>query len=359
MIKREIWILSFVLLIAGCSTDKMTVQKSIEQATVKEEKEIVMAPGNKREFFEKAKAYLKNRDYANALINIIRAEKAEGGDELTYEIRAFKNNLIEKLNARAMYEKEDVEVGKGLKKPLQYMVFYMEEEVIYPAFNIPVAFGVKKGEAKITEKGFTNTSGIAECEVSRVESLVEDELIISAGVHLHIEGETFTIAKLEREFALRYATVREQAISFVVFEKNIDEVVLNSTSGKLIEDLFIKNGFSVFHGVNEDNRELFINATNGDIDSLRIYQDKLKSNLIAFTYIESGLSSQVTEGFYFAKANIILNIVDVRTNKIVFNSVIEDIKGAGNTEQKAGRKAINDATKSFIEKLENEISGIK
>jgi hypothetical protein len=50
-----------------------------------------------------------------------------------------------------------------------------------------------KGNAQITRKGFTDTSGVAECEVSKVESLVEDEMVITAGIYLEIEGETFTI----------------------------------------------------------------------------------------------------------------------------------------------------------------------
>ena len=361
MIKRTILICIIVLLISGCITSVETIQDQDEKGavTIKEDKEIEIAPSKKRELLKKAKTYLKNRDYSNALINIIRAEKAEGDQELDHEIREFKNNLIEKLNARAIYKKEGIEIGKGLKSPLQYMIFYMKDEIIYPAFNIPVAFVVKKGKAQITEKGFTNTSGIAECAVNKVELLVEDEIIISAGVYFEIEGETLTIAKLKREFALHYKSIKEQGISFVVFEKNIDKVVLNSTSGKLIEDFFIKNGFLVFHGINENNKELFIKATNGNVDSLEIYKDKLDSNLIAFTYIESSFSSKMTEGFYFAKSNIILNIVDVETNKILFNSIIEDIKGAGNTEEKAGRKAINEATKEFLQKLTSKIDSIE
>ena len=359
MIKRAIWFCFFVLLISGCATDKKTVQEQETPVTTIEKKEIEITPGNKNELLEKANTYLENRDYANALINIINAEKAEGEEELNPEIRWFKNNLIEKLNARAVYEKEGVEVGKGLELPLQYMVFYMEDEVIYPAFNMPVAFELKKGGALITEKSYTNTSGVAECEVSKVESLVENEIIISAEVYFDIAGETFYIAKLYREYALHYKSIKERAVSFVIFERNIDKVVLNSASGRLIEDFFVKNGFSVYHGINEGNRELFSGAVNGNPDSLKIYRDKLNTELIAFTYIESSFSSKVSEGFYFAKSNIILNIIDVETNKILFNSIVEDIKGAGNSEEKAGRKAINEATERFIEKLTGEIDSLE
>lgn len=359
MIKRAIWFCFFVLLISGCATDKKTVQEQETPVTTIEKKEIEITPGNKNELLEKANTYLKNRDYANALINIINAEKAEGEEELNPEIRWVKNNLIEKLNARAMYEKEGVEIGKGLELPLQYMVFYMEDEVIYPAFNMPVAFELKKGRALITEKSYTNTSGVAECEVSKVESLVENEIIISAEVYFDIAGETFYIAKLYREYALHYKSIKERAVSFVIFERNLDKVVLNSASGKLIEDFFVKNGFSVYHGINEGNRELFSGAVNGNPDSLKIYRDKLNTELIAFTYIESSFSSKVSEGFYFAKSNIILNIIDVETNKILFNSIVEDIKGAGNSEEKAGRKAINEATERFIEKLTGEIDSLE
>jgi hypothetical protein len=67
----------------------------------------------------------------------------------------------------------------------------------------------------------------------------------------------------------------------------------------------------------------------------------------------------VTDDFYFARSNIILNIVDSETNEILFSAVVEDVKGAGNTEEKAGRKAISEATKVFIEKLYSEIDNIE
>ena len=358
MLRKMLLLFGVLLLITGCSTGEKAVRQPA-RTPAEEEKEIVMAPSGKRDLFEKAKAYLQNRDYANSLINIIRAENAEGDDELTYEIREFKNNLIEKLNARAMHEKEELEIGKGLKNPLQYMVFYMDEEVIYPAFNIPVAFAVIKGEAGITERGFTNTNGIAECEVGRIESLADDEVVIQAGVYFHIEGEVYTIAKLEREFPFRYSPLTERTISFVVFEKNIDEIVLNSTSGKLIEDFFIKKGFSVVQGLNEENGELFMNAAGGDARSQEAYRDILGSDLIAFTYIKSRFSSRVDEDFYFTRANIILNIIDVKTNEIILNAIVEDVKGAGSTEVKAGRDSITKATKAFIGNLEKQITGVE
>jgi|GEM_PF-2015143 len=359
MIKRFVCIIAIVLLFYGCATREKVIQEQKEEVIVEEKKTIELAPSEKRDLLVKAKNYLEQKDYANALISIVRAEKAEGDEELSNEISEFKNNLIEKLNARAIYEKKSVEISKGLVVPLKYMVFYREGEVIYPAFNIPVAFEVKKGKAQITKKGFTDTSGVAECEVSKVESLPEGEMVITAGIYLEIEGETFTISKLQRDFTLHYKSIKEQTISFVVYEKNIDQIVINSTSGKLIEDFFIENGFSILHGIDEDNKDLFIGATSGNIDSLNEYKNRLDSSLIAFTHIESFFSSKISEGFYFAKSNITLKIVDTETNRIIFNSVIEGVKGAGNTEEKAGRKAITDATREFISKLNSEIENIE
>jgi hypothetical protein len=234
----------------------------------------------------------------------------------------------------------------------------MEDEVIYPAFNIPVTFKVTKGEAQITGKNFTNTTGVAECEVSKVESMENDEIVITAGIFLEIEGETFTISKLQRDFTLYHRSIKEQTISFVVFEENIDAIVPSSISGKLIEDFFIENGFSVLHGINENNKELFTDAMSGYEDSLNEYKGRLDANLIAFTYIESTFSSKISDGFYFARSSITLKLLNAETNRIIFNSVIEDVKGAGSTEEKAGRKAISEATREFIGKLKNEIASI-
>jgi len=351
--------LAVIVLITGCATSTKTGEGRKGDESIEKQRTIELAPTQKEVLLRKAKNYQQNGDYANALINIVRAEKAEGDEALNDEISQFKNNLIENLNSRAIDAVMAVEIGKGLDVPLEYMVFYMEGEVIYPVFNFPVAFEVRKGEAQITGRSFTDSNGVAACEVIKVEALDENEVLVRAGVSLEIEGEIFTIQKLQIDFTLHYQSVKEQTISFVTYESNIDRVVQSSTSGKQIEQVFIKNGFSVVHGMNETNRELFVGATSGDASALHVYKEKLDSRLIAFTYIESVFSSKVSESFYFARAKIILDIVDASTNKVVFNSVIEDVKGAGSTEEKAWTKAINEATGEFIERLKNEISSLE
>ena len=344
--------------ITGCATMDTTVREQKDEPPLEEVKTLEFAPSDKEVLLDKAQYYQNNRDYANALINIVRAERAEGDESLDAEISQFKNNLIENLNSRALDETAVVEVGKGLDAPLEYMVFYTDGELIYPAFNIPVTFKVRKGTAQITGTSFTNTNGIAVCDVIKVDTLDDGEVIITASVYLDIEGETFNIKKLQRDFILYHESLKEQTISFVIFERNIDRIALNSASGKHIEQFFLQNGFSVLHGINETNEELFMSAAGGDASSLHIYKDRVDSQLIAFTHIESFSSSKVSEGFFFAKSRITLAVVDVFTDEVVFNSVIEDVKGAGNTELRAGIKAITEATEEFIVKLTHEIDDI-
>jgi hypothetical protein len=358
MQRRIIGVFTAIFLMSGCVTHDRTVQEKRDEGLIEEQKTIELAPTDKEILFQKAREYQEQRDYANTLINIVRAENAPGDERLSDDIRQFKNNLLENIHARALDESIAVEIGKGLDIPLEYMVFYTEGEIIYPAFNIPVSFEVKKGEVQITKKSYTNPNGVAECEVIKVENLEEEEALITAGVSLEIDGEIFSIQKLQRNFTLHHERMKDQTISFVIHERNIDRVAENSASGKQIEQFFIENGFSVLHGINEKDKDLFMRAVGGDAKTLHIYKDKLSARLIAFTFIESEFSSKVSEGFYFAKSNIILDIVDTSTQKVVFNSVIEGIKGAGNTEEKAGTKAINEATGEFIEKLTKEIASL-
>jgi len=355
MMKNVLCIFAVILLISGCTSNERAIKAQKDETPVKEKDVIEFAPSDKEELLKKAQIFQKNRDYGNALISIVRAERAEGNTALNNEISQLKNNLIENLNSRAIDEAMAVEPDRELKVPLEYMVFYKEGELIYPAFNIPVSFEVVKGKARITGRSFTNTNGVAECEVLKVEEFEEDEVRIIANVYLEIEGEVFNIQKLQRDFTLYYQSMKEQTISFVIFERNINELIQSSTSGRQVEQFFIENGFSVLHGIQESNEDLFMSATSGDASALHVYKEKLDSRLIAFTYIESVFSSKVSEDFFFAKSRIILDVVDVLTNKVVFNSVIEDVKGAGNTEKKAGTKAISEATGDFIEKLKEEI----
>ena len=354
--KYTVYIFTVIVLIAGCVSHDVAVKRQLEETPLEEPRVIELSPTDKEVLFKQAQNYQKNRDYANALINIVRAERAEGDKALDDSISQFKNNLIENLNSRAVDEVIAIKPEKGLKVPLKYMVFYTEGELIHPAFNIPVSFEVGKGKAQITGSSYTNTNGVAECEVFKVEVFEDDEVLIKANMYLEIEGDIFNIQKLQRDFTLYYRSIKEQTIAFVIFEQNIDVLNQSSVSGKQIEQFFIKNGFTVLHGINENNRDIFMSAINGDTSSLNVYKKKLDSQLIAFTYIDSIYSSKVSEGFYFAKSKIVLDIVDVTTNRVIFNTAIEDIKGAGNTEEKAGKKAISQATSVFIEILKGEIT---
>jgi len=358
MLRKIIYIFTIIFFTCGCVTHERTVQEKKEAELVEEQRKIVTAPTDREILYEKAREYQKQRDYANALINIVRAETAPGDEGLSEDIRLFKNDLLENLHTRAIDESTAAEIGKGLDIPLKYMIFYTQGEVIYPAFNIPVSFEVKKGEVQITKKSFTDTNGVAECEVIKVEAFEEEEVLITANVNLDIEGEVFGIQKLQRDFTLHHERITEQTISFVIHEKNIGHVSDSSASGKRIERFFIEHGFSVLHGMNEKNNEVFMRAVNGDAKILHLYEDRLNTRLIAFTSIESEFSSKVAEGFYFAKSHIILDIVDTATKKVVFNSVIENVKGAGNTQEKAGTKAIHEATGEFIEKLAKDITSL-
>ena len=345
-------------LVTGCATMDNTVREQKDEPPLKQVKALDYASSPKELLLKKAQHYQNKRDYANALINIVRAEQAEGDEALDGRISRLKNNLIENLNARALYEAAVLESGKGLDVPLGYMVFYTDGELIYPAFNVPVTFEVRKGSAQITEKSYTNTNGVAECDVIKINRFDRGELVITANVYLHIEEEVFDIEKLERDFLLYHRSLKEQTISFVVLERNIERTVKNSVSGKRIEQFFIRNRFSVLHGIIETDEVLFMGAREGDASSLAAYRDKLDAQLVAFTHIESLTSSKVSEGFFFAKSTITLAVVDISTGEVVFGSVIEDIKGGGNTEEKAGMKAIIGATDRFIEQLNVQISNL-
>jgi hypothetical protein len=149
--------------------------------------------------------------------------------------------------------------------------------------------------------------------------------------------------------------MRERTIAFVVFEKNIDEVAASSASGRLIENFFIENGFSVLQGISELDGELFASATGGEAAALQGYMAMLDSSLIGFTSVESVFSSKISEGFYFARSDISLKVFDAESHRIVFNFLVQDIKGAGSTEKKAGREAIKEATTEFMRQLTGEI----
>jgi hypothetical protein len=343
-----------VSLSCGCATQDGAKGKTPQDAEV-EQAEIALAPSDRGVLLSRARNYLEERDYVNALISLVRAEEAGGEEELSGEIGVLKNDIVERLNAQAIYEEESVQPGKGLDAPLKYMVFYTDDEVIYPAFNVPVRFEVQRGKAQINRRGFTNTSGVAECTVTKIEALEGDEVIITADVDLQIDGQSFTLSKLSRDFTLRHRGVKERTLSFVIFERNIDEVVLSSASGKTIESFFIDNGYSVLQGIHESDRDAFMRAHSGDEASIDAYGSRLDSSFIVLTYIESVFSSKIMDGFYFARSNIFVTIIDRSTNEVLFSTVVQDVKGAGSTELKAGRQAITEATEELIENLRREL----
>jgi hypothetical protein len=345
-------------LFAGCATTDYAVQTPGTEPSSEQAKRVDYAPSPREVLLDKALHYQGIRDYANALVNIIRAERIEGDEMLDGRISSCKNTLIENLNARALEADTAVQSGRGLDAPLEYMVFYTEGEIIYPAFNVPVTFEVLRGDASISAGDFTNSNGIARCDVNRINGLDRGELSIQACVYVRIDGEVFRIEKLEREFLLHHRSVKDEALSFVVFERNINTTSANSLSGKRIMQFFIEKQFSAMQCRTETDEELFLRARGGDASSIASYSDASEAGLVVFIHIASFPSSMVSEGFYFAKSAITLSAMDTVTGELVFESVIEGIKCAGNTELKAGACAISEATDRIIEQLQEHVSDL-
>jgi hypothetical protein len=145
----------------------------------------------------------------------------------------------------------------------------------------------------------------------------------------------------------------------VVLERNIHGLAQSSASGTRIERFFVQNHFATKPGLTETDETLFMGARNGDASSLAHYARMLNAGQLIFVHIESLPSSMVSEGFFFARATVTLSMVDVSTGGIVFEAVAEDVRGAGNTEEKAGRNAIVEATDIIIEQLYGHVSGCR
>jgi len=339
------------LLLAGCASERES-QKQGGTAQTK-------GTNDKEAYFNKARDYLENRDYVNALINIIKADRSEGDEDLAREVRSFHDDFVERLNARAIFEEENIEVGKGVRNKPQLMVFYMEDEIIYPVFNMPVYFSVSEGGALISGESFTNTSGVAECSIMKVEELVQNKLVITSNVSLDIDGEMYTLNKLRRGFILHRNSPREASVAFVVLEKNIEDIGVYSSVKNSVEQCFTENGFAVLQGIDEKDESSFQKALNGDTQSLNDYSEKLDTDLMGLVYTKSDFSSKVSDNYYFARGNIVVKVINVKTGELFFNVFVEGKKGAGNTLEKAGRKAIEESLQTLIENLNYEIALIE
>jgi hypothetical protein len=322
----------------------------------RQSKPLEYAPSSKEELLRKAELYRKQRDYINAMINIVRAEQADGNEMSDIRISCFKNHLIENLNARALSDERAAEQGGGLDGSLEYMVFFTDGELVYPAFNVPVDFEVCSGDAQVRERDYTDSGGIARCDVFRVKRFEDGKIIIQASVNLDIGEQVFTIEKLTRDFTLYPRSLRDETISCVILERNIHELEQDSASGKRIERFFVQNNFSVKPGLTVTDEAFFFRARDGDEPSLALYGKVLHTGQLAFVHIESSPSSKVSEGFFFARATVTLTMVDVSTGDLVFEAVAADIRGAGNTEKKAGSRAIMEATDMLIEQLQGHVS---
>ena len=107
MIKSAFFLLVMIALVAGCTTDRGAVEDKPGEAAREEPKTIDLAPSDREMLLKEARNYQKNRDYGNALISVVRAERAEGDVALEDEVRRLKNDLLHMLHERCYIQREE------------------------------------------------------------------------------------------------------------------------------------------------------------------------------------------------------------------------------------------------------------
>lgn len=274
----------------------------------------------------------------------ISPEKMSGVKNLEKDVLLSLSDMQNNIYITGKGTDQGAKYGKGLKKPLELSILWKTENKTIGIPGVDVKFSIVNGNAEINETGKTNSSGIATCNVKKV--LTGENLIIKAEVEF--PKNTGIAAK-----SYKFQLFADNKIIVKVIEKNLNKKIETSyLENKLLEQ-FNNLGFTALE--NDNLRKL----TKNDIEQINVQSVKNRfgndnADLIVLAVITTGQINKIQDGYYFARARGVIKVYDREKQEIVVN-FIEETKGAGNSEENAGVKAIKKVSDLLIDKVLNEL----
>jgi len=325
-------------------------------AIIKEEKPTIKNRIGE-EYYLKAKEAFKDRDISNTLRWLIIAKRKDPGNR---DIEDDFKKIIDSLESDVYYKNITIKKGEGIRSPLQFLIFYRENDKIYPAKNIPVYFHFLKGKGVMSEESITDDMGIAKCFVDEIKDF-DKEVIIEACVEFEDSGEGYRIDSLTRRYKFSNITLFDQPQTLIVsidYDKGHDIQDLYRIVCNELLELFINRGFSNISCIKNIEREVFDKAFNMDRLYVRVLGNKYNSKIVTLVKIAPSLVKRSSIDFFLSEAEVSAKIVDVMSLDTLLEYRTTQ-KGAGQNELMSKKRAIENAINDLKNNTDHYINTLR
>jgi hypothetical protein len=299
------------------------------------------------EYYEQAVSVFEDRDIGEALMLLLRSLERNPDNGRARELFDRINNA---LVSEAHFMKEPITRGRGLERPLNLFLYFVEGEEVYPVPDIPVRFGFLSGAGVLTEEAVTSDAGLAKCYVERIDTF-EKGVTVEAVPFLEYDGKRSDLEQLAQRYVFSTVSLLEQTQHvYILFEDANPE--LNATRYSHIEnsfiDLFHENGFKDVEFHNMAEGILFTRALKLDRPSIDALTD---SDLLFLVRVRTAFISQQSVDFFFSSADILLQVVDTKAPSTLLQEEVSR-RGAGKTRALSADQAVFNVVSDISRQLD-------
>jgi len=249
--------------------------------------------------------------------------------------------------------------GEGLAVFFVLKVFYKDEkplrpggQIEIPLNNAPITFEFIRGDGGLDADVLTDERGIAKSKVYSI-SFATGMNIVEARLNLSVAGLIKEYKKVSRRFTFKSQSPQENiAIAVKLIEKGTG-ISSPIVATKIVEAL-AENRYQV-KDIKLDDARIENLIKGGSLEP------KPKVDILIVGKIETAFSSDNRGYFLSYRANGVIKAVEIKKGKVIFALDIANVKGFGNTKEKASLNALTEAAaevaEDVIEKLKKGARG--
>lgn len=301
------------------------------------------------DFYKKAMDYKNRHQYVTALEYLGKAYNSltdylgkpveamlDGSATIiNNEIERQISSILSNLNFVKINDGQVAKIGSGTKMPLIVKVVYGRND---PVRSVKVNFDVLDGEAKITKEAITDSEGMAKCRI--------DQILKGKGsLKIRAVADLKNSLNLDQDYAKNL--IKNNFVNFsigirkkTIFMKATEESLGRKRSSPLIES--------------------YIKGQVANLSYVDFSNSKSDADYLLEVEVTTRKGSEYN-GIFFCYADLNVKIVDLSTEKQVYQKEQTGIKGAGLDYERASIKAItsikDEIKNEFIRDVVNAIEG--
>ena len=263
------------------------------------------------------------------------------------EVERRMDEIISDLKILTINDNQRGKIGKPLQRPLIVKVLYKRMAVQ----GMPFTFTFVRGKGQLDKNAQTNSVGKASAKVYKAESVGTN--VVEAKVDLDAMVGSWVVESLGRLEAPKSRFVfSSEAIKVVVriSEKNLGEPMADSFVEEAIVERLAQAGFMVVSKVRAkqaldlaDIEEAML----GNDTAARTAGKKLGVDIVILGRASTKFSSEVMEGVKSCHARVTVRAIDVHSGEVLAAKDLSELKGFANTKEKAGIKALKEASEQI------------